>query len=102
KINITIKGLKSSNDNHGLRISDLFRKEKYGPGIKPLKGSITIANARIKDDKKEPILYFRPRGYEYSPQVILNNIDISPLKGGLKPEALKIDLKKRGFNVQKF
>lgn len=99
-VRISIDGLKSSNDNHGMLIGDYFRESRYGKNIKPLNGSINIKNVNIINPSKEPIKVFSPNGYSYSPAVIFENIEVE--NANQRIEEVKTLMEKRKFNIKRF
>lgn len=102
EINISIDGLESSNDDYGVRVTDLYRKKKYGDEVLPLKGKILIENITISNPKIDFFKYFRPKGYNYAPKVIFKNIKISSKTIPINVDKLKLDMEKRGFDVREF
>lgn len=95
-VGIQVKNLNSVNDNHGILIGDLFRKNQYPEGTKRLSGEIKFENVKIEKSKKEPIKYFSHLGYDFAPSVSFLNLSIDNKAMNSK---IRKDLQARNFSI---
>lgn len=77
-ISIDISNLISKGDSIGVLYGDYRRN--YDQGFKKLKGYIHLRNLQIIDFIKESIKLYSPYGYEFSPNVLFEDISINSKK----------------------